>query len=224
MTETLDEKTTRLAHVIAYGSHERQKRIIREIIEDERVRACRIINKYSNNTSDMIAAQMAHDLIRAIASAEEDGITQIAISALTAPVRAAEVKLGEMPAYGKASLNELAAAVAEAVVGDRNHEFEFEHENLFIGHQIVPTINFNSLNRIVTAFVSGSSLSPGSGEKDRIAQTLRKAEAALTPLANAVFNDNGDMTVSVPLLSADQCISAYFAVKAIRAALTKEER
>lgn len=73
-----------------------------------------------------------------------------------APASAEPVKLGSMPLHGAASFNELAAAVTEAVVGDRNHEFEFEHENLFIGHQIVPTINFNSLNRIVTAFVNGS--------------------------------------------------------------------
>lgn len=71
MAETLHEKTTRLAHVIAYGSHERQKRIIGEIIGDERARACRIINEYSNNTPDLAVAQMANDLVKAIAMGDD---------------------------------------------------------------------------------------------------------------------------------------------------------
>jgi MFS superfamily sulfate permease-like transporter len=72
MNETLDERLSRLAHVISYGSHERTKRIIGEIIEEERAKACRIINEYSNNTSDMTVAQMAHDLIIAIARPETE--------------------------------------------------------------------------------------------------------------------------------------------------------
>ena len=52
---------------------------------------------------------------------------------------------------------------------------------------------------------------------------LQRAAEALKPLADAVFNDNGDMTVSVPLLSAEECIQAYFAVKRIRAALSAPE-
>lgn len=52
---------------------------------------------------------------------------------------------------------------------------------------------------------------------------LEKAAEALKPLADAVFNDNGDMTVSAPLLSAEECVQAYFAVKRIRAALSASE-
>ena len=48
---------------------------------------------------------------------------------------------------------------------------------------------------------------------------LEKAAEALKPLADAVFNDNGDMTISPPLINAEQCIRAYFAVKGIRSAL-----
>lgn len=47
---------------------------------------------------------------------------------------------------------------------------------------------------------------------------LEKAREALRPLADAVFNDNGDMTVSAPSLTPEQCIAAYFAVKRIDAA------
>ena len=35
----------------------------------------------------------------------------------------------------------------------------------------------------------------------------------IKPLADAVFNDNGDMTVSTPLVTSEQCIAAYFAMK-----------
>lgn len=48
---------------------------------------------------------------------------------------------------------------------------------------------------------------------------LQKATHALKPLADAVFNDNGDQTVTIPSITAEQCIEAYFAEKHIRAAL-----
>jgi hypothetical protein len=51
---------------------------------------------------------------------------------------------------------------------------------------------------------------------------MKKAAEALRPLADAVFNDNGDMTVSIPLLSSEDCIQGYFASKRISAALTSE--
>lgn len=55
---------------------------------------------------------------------------------------------------------------------------------------------------------------------------LRLAEAerviatqadALSPLSNAVFNDNGDMTISSPFVTSEHCVSAYFADRAARA-------
>lgn len=54
---------------------------------------------------------------------------------------------------------------------------------------------------------------------DQMSMALKKADEALRPLADAVYNDNGDMTVSVPLLSSEECIQGYFASKRITAAL-----
>ena len=54
-------------------------------------------------------------------------------------------------------------------------------------------------------------------------KALRKAETALKPLSDAVYNDNGDMTVILPVVSYEQCQTAYFASKAIDAALTAKE-
>ncbi len=54
----------------------------------------------------------------------------------------------------------------------------------------------------------------------RLAEAERVIEqqtSALLPLSNAVFNDNGDMTISVPIINAEQCVSAYFAGRAARA-------
>lgn len=48
---------------------------------------------------------------------------------------------------------------------------------------------------------------------------LEKAIEALRPLSDAVFNDNGDMSVSRPLPSYDECVKAYFVAKQIRNAL-----
>lgn len=53
----------------------------------------------------------------------------------------------------------------------------------------------------------------------RLREALEKAETALMPLSNAVFNDNGVMTVTTPRPTYDDCVMAYFAVRRIRAAL-----
>lgn len=52
-----------------------------------------------------------------------------------------------------------------------------------------------------------------------LAALLEKAIEALRPLSDAVFNDNGDMSVSQPLPTYDECVKAYFVVKQIRIAL-----
>lgn len=46
-----------------------------------------------------------------------------------------------------------------------------------------------------------------------LAEKLGRMRAALDPLADAVFNDNGDMTVSARLPTYDECVAAYFARK-----------
>lgn len=46
---------------------------------------------------------------------------------------------------------------------------------------------------------------------------------ALKPLADAVFNDNGDMTVQLPAITSEDCIKAYFAVRELAALSTAAE-
>jgi len=57
---------------------------------------------------------------------------------------------------------------------------------------------------------------------DKLRTVLKKAAEALLPLSNAVYNDNGDMTVQRPMPSADECISAYFVEKRISDILKDE--
>lgn len=58
-----------------------------------------------------------------------------------------------MPSYGEVNFIQLVEAVAQAIYADRDYKDRGIDREKFIGHQIVPTINFNSLNRIVSAFV-----------------------------------------------------------------------
>lgn len=62
-----------------------------------------------------------------------------------------------MPSYGGMGWQQLREAVAEATIGDRRHVRETP-EGRYIGHDMTD-INFNSLNRIVSAFVRAA-LSP----------------------------------------------------------------
>lgn len=76
-----------------------------------------------------------------------------------APASAAEpvkVKFGDMPSYGRATGNNLLAAVHAAIYGRGEVKFAEINDDHPLWHQMVPTINFDSLNRIVTAFVNGS--------------------------------------------------------------------
>lgn len=75
--------------------------------------------------------------------------------ALAAQAVAVKPTLGDMPSYGAAKVTDLLNAVAEAIYGIRDISLldSIDHDRL-IGHQMVPNINFNSLNRIVTAFAS----------------------------------------------------------------------
>lgn len=68
---------------------------------------------------------------------------------------------GPMPSYGWCSANDMLAAVAEARMGIAdpsllNGDIDPDRP---IGHQIVPGINFNSLNRIISAFQTPSPVS-----------------------------------------------------------------
>lgn len=63
----------------------------------------------------------------------------------------------EMPNYGEHRWDQLIEAVAEAQVGDRHHDIGIDLER-FVGHQMVTGVNFNSLNRIVSAFVRAAAV------------------------------------------------------------------
>lgn len=72
--------------------------------------------------------------------------------------------LGDMPSYGRCSDEDMLAAVSEALTGRRDVSLpEARNPRISLGHEIVPRINFNSLNRIITAFST-----PSQGE--RVAQ------------------------------------------------------
>lgn len=77
---------------------------------------------------------------------------------------------------------------------------------------------------IVNRLESISALTPApdrTSENERLRKALESAGKALLPMADAVFNDNGDMTVQMPTPTYDECISAYFAEKRITAALER---
>jgi len=56
-------------------------------------------------------------------------------------------------------------------------------------------------------------------EITRLRAERDEAVKALEPLADAVFNDNGDMAVTLFAPTADQCIAAYFIVRRHRTAI-----
>jgi len=56
-----------------------------------------------------------------------------------------------------------------------------------------------------------------------VRQLLEISEKALTPFSNAVFNDNGDMTVSPCHDSYESFIAAYFAKQKIHAAFKESK-
>lgn len=93
---------------------------------------------------------------------------QAAEAALAKPAPAAgDVREAlPFPTYGEMSADDLGQAVMAAIYGELEpYKFDPSHMK---GHQIVRTINFNSLNRIVTWFVQRAALSapasaPGSG-------------------------------------------------------------
>lgn len=66
----------------------------------------------------------------------------------TEPPGMAEIERAQFPAYGRFSLQELADAVDVAASGSKGHTKPDS------GHDSVPFINFNSLNRIVTHFAA----------------------------------------------------------------------
>ncbi len=50
---------------------------------------------------------------------------------------------------------------------------------------------------------------------------LQKAAKALTPFSNAVFNDNGDMSVNMAFAQYEDFCNAYFALRRANDALKK---
>jgi hypothetical protein len=75
--------------------------------------------------------------------------------------------LGDMPSYGICTADDMLRAVADAIFGDRDISLLRDIDNSRpIGHQFVPNINFNSLNRIISAFIAGSTLTTDADRPD----------------------------------------------------------
>lgn len=72
--------------------------------------------------------------------------------------------------------------------------------------------------RILSAITPAPDLA---SENERLRAALKSAGKALLPMAEAVFNDNGDITVQMPTPTYDECVSAYFAEKRINAELER---
>lgn len=59
----------------------------------------------------------------------------------------------------------------------------------------------------------------------RLAEAMKvivKQDAALSVLSDAVFNDNGGITVNIPTVTYEHCVAAYFSERAARAFIEKE--
>ncbi|SHK43808.1 hypothetical protein SAMN02745194_04919 [Roseomonas rosea] len=76
-----------------------------------------------------------------------------------------------MPSYGEIAPQQLIEAVASAQFDDRTAPLKGISRDRHIGHQMVPAINFNSLNRIVSAFVCAAlTTPPAPASADGVAQ------------------------------------------------------
>jgi hypothetical protein len=69
------------------------------------------------------------------------------------------IKWSHMPSYGEMSMDQLREAVSEAGFADRHHLGPFD-PSYSKGHQQIGGCNYNSLNRIVTAFVRSALTEP----------------------------------------------------------------
>lgn len=110
----------------------------------------------------------------------------------------------EMPKYGLMSFEQLSEAVSEVMLADRYYKRAILHTEIFIGHEVM-TINFNSLNRIVTAFVqaalalgteAGTAETFGLGPKDDGPADL-SATPAQTPPSPPSATPEGDPPMTV---------------------------
>ena len=72
---------------------------------------------------------------------------------------------------------------------------------------------------IIRSIENGVRAEAAEAELVRMRVACTAADKALKPLSDAVFNDNGDMTVSAEMPSYDECIAAYFASRKVRAAI-----
>jgi len=99
-----------------------------------------------------------------------------------------KLALGDMPSYGDCSANDMLSAVADAIFGDRDISLLRQIDNeRSVGHQMVPTINFNSLNRIISAFHNHRPSLHREGEDN--AEVIDKART----LATAILQNFGAM-------------------------------
>lgn len=109
------------------------------------------------------------------------------------------IRWQHMPSYGEQDWDQLLEAVAEASTGDRTCvQRHLRHPTHYIGHEMVPAINFNSLNRIVSAFVNAAyaaahvaaQAEASSGDRVSMPKSYKRAcDRLLWAAANLVCGD-----------------------------------
>lgn len=99
-----------------------------------------------------------------------------------------------MGSGGRCDWRHLREAVSEAVRGVREVEQD-ESSDIYTGHRTVPQINFNSLDRIVTAFVDAALARPRAavGEREEVA-----AWVAANPFPEAPYGCEGAAKYLLP--------------------------
>jgi hypothetical protein len=168
-------------------------------------------------TREQMLAEVERRVERALAAREALAPAELSVGVEEAVSAAIEPIIRQYP-IGNWRDHQVKEAVRNAVVAGRA---EIERlESLHRTEIADMAERFRSVN-VSEAMKQLADILPAASAEHVLA--LEKAAEALSPLADAVFNDNGDMTVSVPLLSAEDCIQAYFAVKRILAALSASE-
>lgn len=104
------------------------------------------------------------------------------------PGEAFDGKWQDMPTYGEMPFSQLVEAVSEAIYAKRDIDVGVDAEK-FIGHQMLPAINYNSLNRIVSAFVRSALLAtPLQLDEDRSLRELGKSLVGIIEGINGTMN------------------------------------
>lgn len=115
-----------------------------------------------------------------ICDADIEDIYETMLSA--APSVTGEREPVAMPAYGRMSFQELGRDCMEASMGAR---LDFDFQGYSPGHAPLPSMNFNSLNRIVSKYASPSHVKDGTEDYRRGQRDALSAVLSLNPEAAA---------------------------------------